>query len=319
MKYLGVIFTLMMLFSIQLVAENEANLTTEQEQYIAEANKILDSLDPQQGEIKLPNGVATLQVPENFYYLNPKDTETILVKVWGNPPGGEKTLGMLFPVGYTPYDNDAWGVTVEYEEDGYVSDEDANDINYDELLSEMKESTAYASEERMKQGYDAISLVGWAAKPYYDKNTHKLYWAKEIKFGTQEINTLNYNIRVLGRKGVLVLNFIAGIDQLNMINSQIDTVLKIADFDEGSRYADFNPDIDTVAAYGIGALVAGKVAAKVGILATILLFLKKFWILLLIGAGAFVKKLFGRKNKEVMTENSTVSENTEKEDPESKH
>lgn len=319
MKYFGVIFTFMMLFSNQLMAESEANLTTEQEQYIAEANRILDSLNPQQGEIKLPNGVATLQVPENFYYLNPKDTETILVKVWGNPPGGEKTLGMLFPVGVTPYDNDAWGVTVEYEEDGYVSDEDANDINYDELLSEMKESTAYASEERVKQGYDAISLVGWAAKPYYDKNTHKLYWAKEIKFGIQEINTLNYNIRVLGRKGVLVLNFIAGIDQLNMINSQIDTVLKIADFDEGSRYADFNPDIDTVAAYGIGALVAGKVAAKVGILATILLFLKKFWIVLLIGAGAFVKKLFGRKNKEVMTETSTVSEDIEKEDPETKH
>lgn len=304
MKYFGVIFTLVMLFSNQLVAENEANLTTEQEQYIAEANKILDSLNPQQGEIKLPNGVATLQVPENFYYLSPKDTETVLVKVWGNPPEGEKTLGMLFPVGYTPYDNDAWGVTIEYEEDGYVSDEDANDINYDELLSDMKESTAYASEERVKLGYDAISLVGWAAKPYYDKNTHKLYWAKEIKFGTQEVNTLNYNIRVLGRKGVLVLNFIAGMDQLDMINSQVDTVLKIADFNEGSRYADFNPDIDTVAAYGIGALVAGKVAAKVGIFATILLFLKKFWIFLLIGAGAFVKKLFGRKKQEEIIEDN---------------
>jgi uncharacterized membrane-anchored protein len=319
MKYFGVVFTLMMLFSNQLVAENEANLTTEQEQYIAEANKILDSLDPQHGEIKLPNGVATLKVPENFYYLSPEDTETVLVKVWGNPPGGEKTLGMLFPAGVTPYDNTAWGVTVEYVEDGYVEDEDANDINYDELLSEMKESAASENEERMQQGYDAINLVGWAAKPYYDKETHKLHWAKEFKFGTQEINTLNYNIRVLGRKGVLVLNFIAGMDQLDMINSQIDTVMKIADFDEGSRYADFNPDIDTVAAYGIGALVAGKVAAKVGLLATILIFLKKFWILLLFGAGAFVKKLFGRKKKDEMIEEPVLDENVENEDTESKH
>lgn len=319
MKYFGVIFTLVMLFSNQLLATNEANLTTEEEQYIAEANKILDSLNPQHGEIKLPNGVATLKVPDNFYYLSPEDTETVLVKVWGNPPGGAKTLGMLFPTGYTPYNNDAWGVTVEYEEDGYVSDENANDINYDELLSDMRESTVSASEERVKEGYEAISLVGWAAKPYYDKKTHKLHWAKEIKFGTQEINTLNYNIRVLGRKGVLVLNFIAGMDQLKMIDSQIDTVLKIADFDEGSRYTDFNPDIDTVAAYGIGALVAGKVAAKVGLLATILLFLKKFWILLIFGAGAFVKKLFNRRKKDEIVEDIVIGENVDNEDTESKH
>lgn len=319
MKYFGVIFTLMMmLFSNQLMAENETNLTAEQEQYIAEANKILDSLNPQQGEIKLPNGVATLKVPENFYYLSPEDTETVLVKIWGNPPGGEKTLGMIFPTGVTPYDNTAWGVTVEYVEDGYVSDEDADKINYDELLSDMKESTANASQERIKQGYDAISLIGWAAKPYYDEKTHKLHWAKEIKFGSQEINTLNYNIRVLGRKGVLVLNFIAGMDQLDMINSKIDTVLKIADFNEGSRYADFNPDIDTVAAYGIGALVAGKVAAKVGILATILLFLKKLWIFLLIGAGAFVKKLFSRKKNDEIIEETVVNENIDKDDTEIK-
>ena len=319
MKYFGVIFTLVMFFSNQLLVANEANLTTEEEQYIAEATKILNSLNPQHGEIKLPNGVATLKVPDNFYYLSPEDTETVLVKVWGNPPEGEKTLGMLFPTGITPFDRDSWGVTVEYEEDGYVSDEDANDINYDELLSDMKEGTASASEERVKQGYDAISLVGWAAKPYYDKQTHKLHWAKEIKFGTQEVNTLNYNIRVLGRKGVLVLNFIAGIDQLEMIDSQIDTVLKIADFDEGSRYADFNPDIDTVAAYGIGALIAGKAAAKIGLLATILLFLKKFWILLIFGAGAFVKKLFSRKKKDEVTEDTVVSENVDNEDTESKH
>jgi uncharacterized membrane-anchored protein len=36
-----------------------------------------------------------------------------------------------------------------------------------------------------------------------------MYWAKEINFGGDSENTLNYNIRVLGRKGVLLLNFIA--------------------------------------------------------------------------------------------------------------
>jgi len=311
MRIISIFFALMIVFLNDSFAEQDINITAEKAQYIVEAKKLWESLNPQHGEIKLPNGVATLQVPKDFYYLSPKDTETVLVQIWGNPPEGAKTLGMLFPEGSTPFDRDAWGVTVEYEEDGYVSDENANDIDYDDMLSQMKEDTDNASKERVKQGYDAISLVGWAAKPYYDKETHKLHWAKEIKFGDQEVNTLNYNIRVLGRKGVLVLNFIAGVDQLQLINSKIDTVLKIADFDEGSRYADFDPDIDTVAAYGLGALVAGKVAAKLGILATVLIFLKKFWILAILGVGGFFKKLFGKKEEDIVPHLSTTKEDDE--------
>lgn len=294
-----------------VLAEEKQELSAEEQAYIEQAKTLLMSLKPQHGEIKLSEGSATLNVPEEFYYLDPKDTETVLVDIWGNPPGS-KTLGMLFPSGVTPFDSDAWGVTIEYTEDGYVSDEDADEINYDELLLQMKEDVAAESKERVNQGYEAVELIGWAAKPYYDKATHKLHWAKEIGFGGQDIHTLNYNIRILGRKGVLVLNFIAGMDQLPTINSQIDTVLKIADFDQGSTYADFNPDIDEVAAYGLGALIAGKVAAKVGLFATILLFLKKLWIFLLLGIGAFIKKLFGRKNKEEKIEEASTASQEEK-------
>ncbi|WP_250636637.1 DUF2167 domain-containing protein [Agarivorans gilvus] len=214
----------------------------------------------------------------------------------GKSPGsGLDTLGMLFPAESTPFDDDSWGVTIEYEEDGYVSDEDADDIDYGDLLSQMKQDTADASEQRMEQGYEAIELVGWAAPPYYDKAAHKLHWAKEIKFGDSETNTLNYNIRVLGRKGVLVLNFIAGMDQKQLIDSQLNTVVAMAEFQKDSRYEEFDPSIDKVAAYGLGALVAGKAVAKTGFLAAAFLFLKKFGIILLAGVGAFLKKLFKSK------------------------
>lgn len=63
------------------------------------------------------------------------------------------------------------------------------------------------------------------------------------------------------------------------------------------RYADFNPDMDTVAAYGIGALIAGKVAAKLGILATVLIFLKKFWIIAVVGLGGLFKRFFGKREE----------------------
>ena len=275
-------------------AAEEGGTATEEEKYMAWAKEIWDSIDRKTGVIKLDEAGAVLNVPENFYYLNPKDSEKVLIDVWGNPPG-QTTLGMLFPVDMTPFDNDSWAVTIEYEEDGYVSDEDADDIDYNDLLIQMREDTLASSKARVKEGYESIELIGWASPPYYDSNEKKLHWAKEIKFGDQELNTLNYNIRVLGRKGVLILNFIAGMDQKAAIDSNIETVLALAEYDQGSKYSDFNPEIDKVAAYGLGALVVGKIIAKTGFLAVTLVFLKKFGVFILIGIGALFKSIFFRK------------------------
>lgn len=301
MKYLAFMLLLVVAFTVQATTEEstpteETTLTAEQAEYIAWARQLWDSLDRQQGTIKLPNGVATLNVPENFYYLNPADSEKILVEVWGNPPGaGANTLGMLFPIEGTPFDSDNWGVSIEYIEDGYVSDSDADEIDYDDLLADMQESTQDENKVRAEQGYEPIELVGWAENPFYDKQSHKLHWAQELKFGNQSPNTLNYNIRVLGRKGILLLNFIAGMEQKEIIDSKLDSVLALAEFDQGSRYEDFDPSIDKVAAYGLGALVAGKVIAKTGFLAAALIFLKKFGVLIVIAIGALLGKLFRRK------------------------
>jgi uncharacterized membrane-anchored protein len=272
----------------------EGKVLSEEEKYTVWAQNIWDSLDRKTGAIKIEEAGAVLNVPESFYYLDAQDAKTVLVDVWGNPPGSN-ILGMLFPADVTPFDSGSWAVTIEYEEDGYVSDEDAGDIDYSDLLTQMKEDTLASSNARVKEGYEPIALVGWASAPYYDNHQKKLYWAKEIKFGNQETNTLNYNIRVLGRKGVLVLNFIAGMDQKSIIDANIDTVLALAEFEQGAKYSDFDPDIDQIAAYGLGALVAGKVIAKTGFLAVAFVFLKKFGLFILIAAGAFLRNMFIRK------------------------
>jgi uncharacterized membrane-anchored protein len=276
-----------------LYASNTDVTSHEEQEYLRWTGEIWESLERTTGTVELAEAGATLNVPEEFYYLNPADAEKVLVEVWGNPPG-QNTLGMLFPSEMTPFDGSSWAVTIEYEEDGYVSDKDAADIDYTHLLTQMKNDTRSASEERVKQGYDSIQLVGWAATPYYDSVAKKLHWAKEIKFGSQDVNTLNYNIRVLGRKGVLVLNFIAGIDQKQTIDANLDTVLALAEFDQGSKYSEFNPDIDKVAAYGFGALVAGKLIAKTGFFVVALMALKKFGIFIILGFGLLIKRLFSR-------------------------
>ncbi len=274
---------------------------TAQEQEQITAEEFLASLNFQKGAITLPGGVASLDLPEGFHYLSPEDTESVLVTAWGNPPGNE-TLGMLLQSPDDILADESWAVVIAYEEDGYVSDENADSIDYAEMLGDMQASSRESNAARVEAGYEEVELMGWAATPRYDQAANKLYWAKELRFGDIPVNTLNYNVRILGRKGVLVLNLVATMPQLRDIETAIPTVLAMTNFNPGHRYGDFDPSVDQVAAYGIGALVAGKLAAKAGLFAkfgVLLLALKKFWILLVIGIGAFLARVFRRaKTKE---------------------
>lgn len=261
---------------------------------------LLKGLKYQQGDIDLRGGLARLSVPKEFNYLGPDDAETVLVKLWGNPPSEVKPLGLLMPAGMTPVSSNCWVVTIDYDEDGYVKDDDASKINYDDLLAKMKKGVAEENKARKEKGYPTVDLIGWAAPPHYDAATHKLYWAKQLKFGDDPNDTLNYSIRMLGRKGVLELNAIASMDQLGEIDKQTPQILGMVDFKEGSRYADFDPKVDKVAKYGIATLVAGgalAAAAKLGLLKGLWIFIlaaKKFVIIAIVAIAAFFKKLFKR-------------------------
>ncbi len=276
-------------------------LTSNAQDYVKskeEALKLVQGLKYQQGEITLKDNLATLNVPTNFNYLNRDDAEAVLVKLWRNPPSPD-TLGMLIPADKSPVDSDCWVVTVSYTGDGYVKDADADKINYDTLLKQMQAGVVEANKEREQKGYPTVRLIGWATAPHYDAGTHKLYWAKQLRFQGETTDTLNYNIRVLGRHGVLVLDAIAGLDQLPVIEDQTPQILGMVDFKQGNRYADFDPKADKVAAYGIAALVAGGVAAKLGFFKLIWVFLlaaKKFIIIAGVAIAAWFRKTFKKRD-----------------------
>ena len=257
------------------------------------------SLDFRQGDITLGDGIATLHVSESYRYLGPADAARLLTEGWGNPPGG-RTLGMLFPADVSPLSDAGWGVVITFEEDGWVDDEEAATIDYDALLRDMKRETAEESEERERQGYGSLALVGWAAPPRYDSVQNKLYWAQELSFDESPEHTLNYNIRALGRRGVLVLNAVASMEQMGDIEADVQNILGLVEFNPGHRYADFVPGTDKVAAYGIGALVAGKVAAKAGFFKALLagiVAMKKFLFAAGIALLAALRRVFGRRSE----------------------
>ncbi|PYP38040.1 MAG: hypothetical protein DMD46_03020 [Gemmatimonadetes bacterium] len=135
------------------------------------------------GRVTLPGGLATLDLPAHFRYLDAEDTEIVL-RAWGNPPGAQ-TLGMVVPTALRVLTPEGWGVIITYAEDGYVKDDDAAKIDYHELLTDMQRATREADPELAKAGYTTVELVGWAEPPHYDSVAHKLYWAKDLKFADE--------------------------------------------------------------------------------------------------------------------------------------
>lgn len=266
-------------------------LTQEQQDWLA----LQKGLDYQTGTITLPGSQAVLELGDAYYYLSPEDTKYVLEELWGNPPR-DLSLGMVFPAEDLPLEWDAWGMLLNYDPIGFVSDEDAASYNYDELLSDMQKDTLAANKEREELGYGTVDLVGWAEPPHYDAESKKLYWARELSFDGVEDHTVNYDIRALGRKGVLVMSVIGSMDQIDSIKAAAPDLIAMTHFTVGQRYVDFDPSLDTVAAIGIGGLIAGKVAAKAGFLAVALVFLKKGWVLLFIGFAALKNKIFKRKS-----------------------
>ena len=250
----------------------------------------------QTGRVTVRGGLATLDLPAAFRYLDAQQTELVL-QAWGNPPGSE-ALGMLVPAGVGLFTHEGWGIIISYDEDGYVKDDDAAQIDYGDLLKKMQKATRQSNDARAKAGYPTVELVGWAEPPRYDSAAHKLYWAKELEFSDDSAHTLNYNIRVLGRRGVLVLNAVASMDRIDPVKRDMALVIGAVEFNDGHRYADFVPGNDKVAEYGIAALVAGGLAAKAGLFKVLLgalVALKKLVIVALVGAAAFLRKLFRRK------------------------
>ncbi len=260
---------------------------------------ILKSLRPQTGKITLKEGVADLNVPEQFRYLDATDTRKVLVDLWGNPPGAaEGTIGMLIPKGFTDGEEQPWAAAISFLEAGYIEDKEPD---YDKLLQEVKEAQERVNPERVKQGYSPLHVLGWAQAPHYDRDTKKLYWAKELKSDRTERHSLNYDIRILGRRGAMEISVIAGMDQLEQINNAAPQILSTINFNQGHRYADFNPSTDKKAPYALAGLIGGGLLlAKVGGLKWLIagaLAAKKFVIVGVVAVVGFFKRVFGGGTK----------------------
>lgn len=258
--------------------------------------EVFASFQPQKGLVPIGDQARVL-LADGWIWLGDSHARRFLVQL-GNPED-DSVLGLAIPPDFET--SNAFAV-YSYADEGYVADDEEPD--FDDLLSQMKDRAVEESDARKQAGLPTVKLVGWAEPPHYDKSQHKLYWAERLQFGDSDTETLNYNVRILGRGGFLVVQGVGEIANLKAVAEHCKTLLVATEFVDGKRYENFDPSYDKVAAYGIGGLVAGKLALKAGLFAKLLLLLKGFAKPILIGLvaiGAIVVKALGGKRAATAT------------------
>ncbi|MEK7474630.1 MAG: DUF2167 domain-containing protein [Candidatus Coatesbacteria bacterium] len=236
---------------------------------------------------------AEIDLPAGYYYTGKKGTVK-LMELMGNLLSGTES-GFLAPGNIFEKGGDAtWFVVFEYSDAGYVSDAEKSKIDDEfraSMLARMKEGVKSENEERKKRGFPTMEVTGWAVPPHYDESTHNLEWGLLLKSSSGS-NTVNYQVRLLGRKGYMSSILVLGADELEGSLPAFRKVLASYDFKEGQRYAEYRQG-DKIAKYGlIGLLGAGglAVAAKTGLLK----YVWKFLVFAIVAFGAFFKKIWDR-------------------------
>lgn len=205
---------------------------------------IVASFSYKVGEQELGEG-ATLQVPEGLRLLDAAQSRLLVESLWGNPEN-PNTLGVLIPERAGPMDKDFRGFVISFEPSGYLDEQEAGKINYGKLLHEMKEELKMENVLRSRKGAGVITSMDWAFPPYFDKKNHILHWARILHFeGGSPI--LNYEVRLLGRRGSLCFTAIGKATEIQKIKQQLEQIAGSAHFTNGNGYADFNPRTDPAA------------------------------------------------------------------------
>jgi uncharacterized membrane-anchored protein len=225
---------------------------------------------------------AEVKIPEGYIFANARDTRTLMEAL--HNPISNRELGFIAPAG------EDWFAVFEYDDVGYVNDEEKSSLDADALLKSIKEGTEEANKERERRGWPKLTTLGWETPPRYNEITHNLEWATKAE--SEGDLVINHNTRLLGRGGVMEITLVTDPETLAETLPKFRTMLSGFEFKEGQRYAEFTAG-DKTATYGLtGLIVAGGAAAAVKTGA--FKWLWKVVVAAVVGLSGLIKKLFSR-------------------------
>lgn len=256
-----------------------------------------DRISPEKGTVYLAACHAQIVVPQGFVYIDADQSKKLLIDYWGNIEDRvEGVMGSLVPANCEAFYQISVAYVISYDNCGYIKDDDATTIDYDELMKQIQEASSENNKNLPLE--QQLTIKGWAVPPQYIKSTHTLIWAKSI--GSINGDIVNYDMRVLGKEGMVSVNAVTDFSALDEIKTKSDMIINSVVYDRGYAYSDFDPTVDRISDWTITGLIAGGALAKSGVLAKLGVFLLKCWKFIVIGAvaiGASIKSLFSRRKK----------------------
>lgn len=235
-----------------------------------------------------------IELPAGTVLLEHDEAKKIIERGGGH---ADNIVAMIFPIGD---DNQTWEMSIDYDDVGYVSDKDADELDPAALLKQYQEGTEQDNQQKRALGKPELFLDGWNELPKYDKTSRRLVWG--FNAHTIKRPNVNYFTRILGRNGYMSVDLIDSPDRMQLAKQQAAGVIGSTSFKTGATYADHKQG-DKDSGMGLKALVLGGAgvvaysAVKGGGLIALLIALKKGIIVLVLGIGAFFKKIFGRTKK----------------------
>ena len=215
--------------------------------------------------------VAKIKVPAGYLFADSEGARTALERSQNIPSGDE--LGIIVPAS----EDESWWVLFEFNDTGFIKDDEKSSLDAAKLLDSIQKNTEEANEEREKKGWKPFHVMGWYTQPYYDAKTNNLTWAINGAEDKGVHPSVNYSIRILGRRGTMNVDVILGPTEMGAVEPKFKALMTGFSFTTGNRYADF-VEGNKVAEYGLTALIAGgatAVAIKTGLFA-------RFWKLLVV-------------------------------------
>lgn len=221
--------------------------------------------------------ISKLKLKEGYAFLDGQNTKDYIKQYGGLPSDME--IGAITPID----ENEDWMVYFEYLESGHVLDDEKTEIDADALLESYKEGTEEGNKKLAKE--NQMTVEGWLVPPAYNESLHSLTWSL-LAHDYQDNKFVNYNIRLLTRVGYISAILVSDPEHLDADRQKFEReVLPGLTIKPGQTYSDYDASSDKTSEYGLSGLILGgvglAVAKKVGLLATLLVFFKKFFIVLL--------------------------------------
>jgi uncharacterized membrane-anchored protein len=235
---------------------SQSNIFAQEQDYESLSSEIESSFHFQTGDVIIKKDFAHCQLPSSYQFLDSIQTREMLINFWAESENSAHHLGLISNKSTSVFAPKALVFTVDYIDDGHVSENKQNDLNEQTLFEHLKRSIDSSNVNRKQAELEFIQISNWAMAPVYNAEKHTLYWIEEIEIGESREKRLSANACILGRAGYIRLSSIVLFSELKQLLIEFPELSNSIEFYKNQEYGAFT-NTEKLAHIDLDALILG--------------------------------------------------------------